>query len=287
VCCFDHGSLEETDRFTASTLAALLAVVGLVVGSSAASGAVGERPGTVDTSLGKAGKVIAKAPPDEVETEFEAAAREPDGTLVLALGTRLLTERRVTAVEMRSTKGAPVRSFGTGGSVSVEGASTLTTTSDGDILVAVHKCDGEPGSVEMLDRRGARVTSFGNDGCGPAIGFESESIDIDAEGRILLAGGVDYCEPCGKTEPISYETRLARLLPDGNLDPNFGEAGVIRTRELTSVERDDLYAELGYSQGLPPSISETTIRAALPLRYKSDVEATARMPGGATFVLVN
>lgn len=280
------GAPSRRIAITALALTALL-VSGLVAGSDGARGAARGRPGTADPTFGGGGKVIAKAPPDEVETEFGAVAREPGGNLVLALQTHLLTERKVTAVEMRSPSGALVRSFGTDGRVSVEDGGTLTPTADGDILVAVRRCDGEPGSVEMLDRRGARVASFGKDGCGPAIGFEAESIDIDGNGSLLLAGGVGYCDLCGKDASYSFETRLARLLPDGGLDPSFGEAGVLLTRGLTNAERDRLFAELGYSQGLPRAISEKSIRAALQLPHGIDVEATATTPAGDTFALVN
>lgn len=135
---------------------------------------------------------------------------------------RTLAGEKVTEIAMRSASGAPVRSFGTNGHVAVEGGSTLMTMSDGDILAAVDKCNGKRSSVEMLDQSGSRVTSFGKDGCGAAIGFESEWIDVDDDGRILLAGSISYCEPCAKGIAPSFETALARLLPDGRLRRSRG-----------------------------------------------------------------
>jgi uncharacterized delta-60 repeat protein len=268
----------------AFALAALLAMVVAIVAAGGASGAAVGRPGTPDPTFGRGGEVVAEPPADAAESEFKEAAREPDGNLVFVLRRPTPTTEGLTELEMRSPTGAPVPSFGTDGRLAVEGAAGLVTMGDGNILVAVDRCGGQPGSVEMLDASGSPVTSFGTGGCGAAIDFEPGTLSVDGQGRILLSGSVYYCEPCGKDIAGTIETAFARLLPDGSLDPTFGAAGVLHTRKSSAAELAQLNAEWGFTEDSAPGAA--AIEAA-HLPHLAEAERIVTMPAGDTFVLIS
>jgi hypothetical protein len=79
--------------------------------------------------------------------------------------------------------------------------------------------------------------------------FTPAGIEVDGEGRILVAGTVNSWSqltyvPAGASSPVGREqAALIRLLADGRLDPSFGSGGVLitdlgfRRRSCTSRER--------------------------------------------------
>ncbi len=193
---------------------------------SAAAAARG--PGALDPSFGKGGRVVARTVQEVADSEFSAAAREPDGNLVLVLTHASTRPELVREVEMRTPAGALVPSFGEGGRVTVEAGSAVATLPDGDILLGGAKCDGNPGSVLMLDPTGAKVAGFGDDGCGAAVGFSVTQISVDAQGRILVGGTTSAaCPDCSKGQGPPREAVIARLLPNGSLDTGFGNGGEV------------------------------------------------------------
>jgi uncharacterized delta-60 repeat protein len=190
----------------------------------------GHKGGALDPSFGEGGRVVAKVIPEGLQSEFSAAATEPDGDLVFVLTHQTLGGELVREVEMRTPAGALVPSFGEGGRVAVEAGGGVATLPDGDIIVGAGRCDGNPGSVLMLDPSGAPVPGFGGDGCGAAVKFTTTFITIDAQGRILVAGERSApCPSCSKGMGPPSEAVIARLLPDGSLDLGFGDAGEVAT----------------------------------------------------------
>jgi uncharacterized delta-60 repeat protein len=214
--------------------AVLLVLIALASAWAAAPRALadGHKAGALDPSFGKGGRVVAKAIPEALRSEFSAAATEPDGDLVFVLTHQILGGEFVKDVEMRTPAGALVPSFGEGGRVVVEAGGGIATLPDGDILVGVTKCDGNPSSVLMLDPSGAPVAGFGSGGCGAAVKFPSTFVTADAEGRILVAGERPApCPSCSKGMGPPFEAVFARLMPDGSLDLGFGDAGEVATEE--------------------------------------------------------
>jgi uncharacterized delta-60 repeat protein len=214
------------------TLAGLVAVwtLAIVVVQDAGAAPKG-RPGTLDRTFGHRGKVFAAAPPTKAHSEFGSAVRETDGDLVLEL--RRETRRReggVRELERRLPDGTLDRSFGKDGRVILGTGAGIALRTDGGILVGTSSCQGKGGSVSLFDQRGARVRSFGTQGCGQSLPFTASLISVDANGRILLAGALGYCPPCGHDVIPRSETVVARLLPNGDRDPSFGKDGVVRTR---------------------------------------------------------
>ncbi len=216
----------------------LLVVLALAaVAMPRANAARNGRPGTLDPSFGHKGKVFAKAPPAGAHSEFGSVARQPDGNLLLE-SNREVPERPqgVREIERRKPDGSLDPSFGKGGKVRVSAGQGLALRADGSILVGTYSCHGERGSLILLNSRGAKDPAFGANGCGAPLPFGALFLSVAADGRVLLAGAASYCPPCGHDIIPRSETVIARLLPDGSLDPSFGKGGVVRTRADYGVE---------------------------------------------------
>lgn len=226
-----------------------LAVLVALIGVGAQAPRAHAAPGSLDPSFGEGGRVLARTVAETAPAEFRNAAREPNGDLVLELRYASVGFEPLREIEMRTRKGALVRSFGHGGRVSVERGFGLTTLADGDILVGADKCGDGRSSVEMLDSHGAKVTSFGTDGCAPPVGFDAEYANTDSRGRILLGGARTYC-PCSKSSLPPSETVIARLLPDGSRDPSFGVDGVVGTHSTLALDEAESF--------VPAAIAGTT-----------------------------
>jgi uncharacterized delta-60 repeat protein len=247
------------------TFAALALVVVLASISAYASGAAAAphgHPGALDPSFGNHGEVLVKPPMEIVPAKFAAAAREPDGDIVLELRYSGPAEEAVREIEMRSPSGALDPSFGQGGLVKAPPGYGLTTLPDGDIVVGAINCGGEPSSVMELDPDGNPVPGFGVNGCGPAIKFSERLIAIDGQGRILLVGTVQICSPCGKDVLPSAEPVVARLLPNGTLDPAFGKGGIVYTHAEDGIE-------IGYGQYAEPSLVAPTTDGGVVINLES------------------
>jgi uncharacterized delta-60 repeat protein len=268
------GAVGRRILVAAVVLAGLLAV-------AVASAATGGRPGTLDPTFGKGGTVVAKPPREAAESEYTAAARRPDGSVAFLLR-RTTLAKPATELELRAADGAPVRSFGHAGRLRLDGGTALAAAPDGNLVVAVSGCGGRH-AVEMLDGRGDPVTAFGRKGCSDPIASPIDWIGIDTEGRIVVAGSLPYCEPCSKSTAPRYEDVFARLLPDGSLDPSFGEGGTIHTRAYSSEELARLNAETGH----PEEGAAKAAAAEVGLPRETEAEFVTTAPSGDTYVLIN
>jgi uncharacterized delta-60 repeat protein len=146
---------------------------------------------------------------------------------MLSLGLVLLVLGPVGA----AADGGPVRTFGTGGSVSFAPArfssgAGAAVDAQGRILVGATLDDGSllrtRAAVLRLMADGSLDPSFGSGGVAtiappaPYATSRAEAIALDAQGRIVVAGEVDDDVPA-----------VARLLADGTLDPSFASAGLL------------------------------------------------------------
>jgi uncharacterized delta-60 repeat protein len=87
--------------------------------------------------------------------------------------------------------------------------------------------------VGLVDNRGNPIQSFSGDGVitftftnplpGTAFQCKISSIETDTDGSILVAGYVEF----GYYPGLQSYTFLAKLTPDGQLDPSFGDAGQV------------------------------------------------------------
>ena len=115
-------------------------------------------------------------------------------------------------------------SFGSGGRVLVPGEASskpLTAPAPGGRLVAVL------GGRQVLEFRndGKPDSSFGGDGSvdiavEPGRSFSPAGVAVDSQGRVLVGG---------TSGPNPSRATVLRYLPDGSLDPSFGQGGIATT----------------------------------------------------------
>lgn len=209
-----------------AVLAVMLMAAALAAAAApGADAAGGPRPGTLDPSFGRGGKVFATAPRGFAPSEFVAVAREPDGDLLFDLRQEG-REPEAREIERRRPDGSLDRSFGRDGRVRVGDGRGLALRADGSILVGTSACGPERGSLLLLDSHGRRNSGFGKDGCAPQLGFAVNRVSVAADGGILLFGLRAVC-PCLKGFGPHLEPSVAKLLPDGTPDPRFGQEGVV------------------------------------------------------------
>ncbi len=223
------------------TIARCLLVLALLGAASAPSSDAAARPGTLDPSFGKHGKVFFKAPPRFAGSHFSGLEIQPDGRLVLDAWHDIANGHR-REIERRLPDGSLDLSFGSAGETVVAGGRGLALRPDGAILVAA----GCRGGLILLDATGTKDGGFGENGCSASVGFDIGLIALGGDGRILLAGAATYCPPCGHDIQPNPEVAVARLLPDGALDTSFGGDGVVLT-----------HSELGLDGGNPSGLAQT------------------------------
>jgi uncharacterized delta-60 repeat protein len=162
-------------------------------------------------------------------------------SLLLSAGLLSLSAPALTLAKGAKPGAVLDRSFGNGGTVLFGSRFFPSTavgaaTSDGTLLAG----GGE--SVELLDRTGAAGRAFGAVGSltpPSATGreFELGSFTVDSHGRLIVAGSSLYPDsenpsPIGQGGFAAFKPgslRIVRLLPDGALDPSFGQGGVVET----------------------------------------------------------
>ena len=180
--------------------------------------------GSLDPSFGSGGEVVGPiAPPGPVSQLVFGMALQADGRIVLA-GQADGGSGAAAALARYNTDGSRDVSFGTGGVVfgPYPGiASAVALQADGRIVVA-----GGAFQVTRFNADGTLDAGFGSGGQVTVpigeVEFDSlaNAILVQPDGRIVVAGG---------TTLSRYDFALARLDPDGNLDPGFGHGGMVTT----------------------------------------------------------
>jgi uncharacterized delta-60 repeat protein len=134
-------------------------------------------------------------------------------------------------------------SFGTSGLVTTDFAggddwgNSVILQQDGKIVAAGN---GDLDSVELVRylANGTLDTSFAENGkVITSLGFEKAGIQtlaLQSDGRIVAAGGTDITS--SMTTSSSSDFLLLRYLPDGQLDPSFGQNGKVLTDFFPAVE---------------------------------------------------
>lgn len=202
-------------------------------------------------------------------------ALQPDGSIVLASTANPNTTNPSVIVTRLSASGAPIPTFGSGGSVSLsppdEQAVSIAVAPDGDVVVLGNPVVlGRPIMLAALTESGAFDPSF-NGGAPIVTGADSssalpqsadEQLLIQRSGRIELVYSptrIFFTEPA-----VSDELFISAYTPAGAPDMSFGTAG---TLELT----------LGEEVGLPAGEEPGTQAALLAA---SGEETLALLPTG-------
>jgi uncharacterized delta-60 repeat protein len=135
--------------------------------------------------------------------------------------------------------------YGTGGIAQVPGAPTSPQTGpraaaiepDGGLILATGQ------TLQRLDPTGHLNPAFGSGGTvtPPAVAggtFVVTAAAVDGQGRIVVVGtstpprpeGAEPSDPTDLNEQFrATDARILRYLPDGSLDPTFGQGGIVET----------------------------------------------------------
>ena len=152
----------------------------------------------------------------------------PSGTGQVVAGPVVSSDGKLIVGVLRGTSsgvmrlaidGTPDPSFGTNGfsPLVIDSGTGLAVDGAGRVLVAsfTHPLGaGSSGVLTRLDTGGHPDSSFGNGGQATGFNFFAQ-VAVDGAGRIIVGGGAGSC-----ASPI-----VARYLPDGSLDPAFGQMG--------------------------------------------------------------
>lgn len=204
-------------------------------------------PGDLDRAFGRDGKVRAPVPPGQF---FAVGGEVPrSGGIIVGghLGRGLATAGDRFVVLARRSNGSVDRRFGDDGRAEVvlpqqAAASAFALQAASRPLVLGTHQDERGYSLVRFTATGRRDASFGTDGLATASTFTSSSalvqaraLAIQQDGKILV-GGSSRPEASGPS-PAGSDMAVARYLPDGELDPSFGDQGrlEIRTSDLNDA----------------------------------------------------
>jgi uncharacterized delta-60 repeat protein len=241
------GSVDSRDR------PVLVAGVTTVYGGCYAKGGLTKYPGAV-VRLTEAGRTDHSfgggdgLAPITGSTSFPVLGIDDRDRPVVAVGSLVQPEpecRGGTTLIRLSENGQRMRGFGPRGTQAFKRADLSFVAHSGAILLADQH--GRTLRVTRLRPSGDLDTGFGRGGTAGvrlplAVGNHVSPVAADAEGRVLLAGFLGRDKPFRgpKEGPKHPSLAVARLPPDGRMDPSFGEGGWIITGvpeplELTST----------------------------------------------------
>jgi uncharacterized delta-60 repeat protein len=221
-------------------LVAALSLAALAAGASSGHPAGGipvGRPGALDPIFGAAG--VTKP----LKGNAVAEAFDSKGRIVVA-GSIGVHGHSQIAVARYGHHGGLDPSFGKNGMVTTKvatdsSAGAIAVTRKGKVVVAGDSSGVSHGiatndEFTLVRYRGdGRLDrSFGGAGTGivrtpfPGTGALADSMAIDAQGRIVVAG---FTTAALGAPPTSARIALARYLPNGKLDPAFGSGGLVTT----------------------------------------------------------
>jgi uncharacterized delta-60 repeat protein len=141
------------------------------------------------------------------------------------------------------------RTYGHGGVAKVPGkkapgqrpATAVAMAPDGSLILATNT------TLRRLDPAGRPDPGFGTEGTvtPPALEggtFQMRGAAVDGQGRIVVVGTSTPAQPPGKALPFHLnwaieepheaahsDARILRYLPNGQLDPSFGQGGIVET----------------------------------------------------------
>ena len=190
--------------------------------------------GALDTQFGTGG--IVRTPIDLVPGGYEFAqsvALAPDGKIVLA-GISQSETANDFAVVRYTSDGALDSSFSGDGIETIDvgtwdlGYGVTVQPADEKIVVVGQPDDHEGFAALRLQSGGGLDGSFGDGGIArfelgnPAYQDEASGVALTPEGKVVIAGTADDEYPFANFA-------LARLLANGELDPSFGDNGIVIT----------------------------------------------------------
>ncbi len=193
--------------------------------------------GVLDTMFDADGKVI--TPVLGSDDDAYSVAIQADGKIVVAGGSSDEVYGYFSLARY-SNAGSLDPSFAGGGTVATSfnrpysGANAVAIQSDGKIIAAGYASDsyGDLSGFALVryNTDGTRDTTFDGDGkVTTQIGSSSSAyaVAIQPDGKIVVAG---------ETHMVYDDFAVVRYLPDGSLDPGFGNGGIAVT-DITRTDR--------------------------------------------------
>ncbi|MDQ3041333.1 MAG: FG-GAP-like repeat-containing protein [Acidobacteriota bacterium] len=198
--------------------------------------------GTLDTTFGTDGKILAPVGGDEY---YFVSALQPDGKIVAA-GYKTVDGNRDFAVARYNPDGTLDTAFGTNGKVftpvgsASDGVTDLIVQLDGKIVAAGNSFVSGSSfdfSLVRYNSDGSLDSTFGSGGkVITAISDSSDnlnSIALQSDGKIVAGGN-------GRVVSSNADYALARYNADGSLDASFGANGKVITA-ISDENNDFLY----------------------------------------------
>lgn len=231
--------------------------------------------------------------------EASGVAIAGDGKIVIAVDVDGTGTNPRGAVLRLTAAGALDTSFGGDGRVDFD-ASAVSPTWEGVHGVAVLRDNGIAVSTEtavyVFDASGAPRTSFSGDGALPyqTLDFRPASIAAQSDGKLL----VDGIGREGFSETGGYYA-IARILSNGNLDPDFGTNGIVKMHSSLDHQRllgpslahhGGAITQLGSlpDQGLPfPMLARLTTSLVLTDGFSYGLDAWTKSYGSVSRVQVS
>jgi len=198
-------------------------------------------PGSVDPTFGTEGIIRTKLGPHYETTSFTSLKTESEGGL---LATRDGKIRRYEANGSLDPSFEPQKA--------PEYQADAVEGDGRDLIVEqVENVGHEATRLKRLNADGTPDIAFGEGGKSEAVPFDIEEIAPLPSGKILVGGREIYqIEDMGFVQ--IYQVSIARLDPEGKLDPSFGKGGVVELRRADGVEGNSL-------RGLLPREGEGTV----------------------------
>lgn len=226
------------DRKARLVMRRVLAVVaGVVALQLALIGPAQAARGDLDPRFGAGGKVVADLP--GVRDEAMAVAVQPDGKVVAGGYTSTPATTTDFVLTRYQVDGSPDPSFGDAGKVTFDFTGTgnndqinaITLQPDGKIVVA--------GSADA----GFALARFQPDGTlDPSFGDAGKVTTI--VGGIFSQGNAAALQPDGAIVVVGdaitengFDFAVARYLPDGSLDPSFGQGGTVTSDFFAGLDK--------------------------------------------------
>ncbi len=200
--------------------------------------------------------------------EAHSVALQPDGKVVIAGFYVLSDEYRPFAARFKAN-GAPDNSFGVNGvlKVALPGfAQSVAIQPDGKILLGGYS-DGRMMLLRFL-ANGSPDPAFGNAGVtfidlGNDRDDRIEALALQSDGKIIAGGS-------STIYPVSSWAMVARILPNGSLDPGFGQAGLAQVQAEAIESVDDLTLDASGDIYVTGSVNQNEVWSLLVARFKAD-----------------
>ena len=203
--------------------------IGAVLCASLFFSSLSAQPGTLDATFGDGGKVF--APIGTQNDLAHAAVLQPDGRIIVA-GWAKMGATHDFALARFTADGAPDLTFGTAGKLTTDiggaddQAIAVALQPDGRIMAAGWTFNGADLDFALVRYLpdGTADSSFGIAGKQTTELGASDyiaSVAIQPDGKIVVAG---HTNTLGTLDFV-----LARYLPDGTLDGDFGTNGIVIT----------------------------------------------------------